>query len=401
MPVERAAGGTSLIDVLDRVLDKGIVIDAWVRVSLVGIDLITVEARIVVASIDTYLKYSEAVGQVATGAEPAIEGKAYEEVIAENAALRAQLRVRVPARRAAGRRRRDAERAAKRNGSAPYTGVRASHGGRAGAGGEADLLAARVRLLEGFVSRDRDRRLRAATRCSGSATCSASASRSACSSRRASRRSSPSARTGSAGDGRLVHRVARRLEQSARHGVHQPRTAPSSAPSHSAADRRRRPSTPFEDAAFHVVPLGVSGFSRRRVRPAAGRRQRRRCRRSCAGSRRSSPEARSDAAPAGAGRRRPQAGARALAALQHHQRGHRPDSPDRHRRPAAHRERARADAVHGVGGGKRRPPRRRAHEQHAAVVGAVEQGDRGDRRGAARAAARQSGRRLGPACSSC
>ena len=65
MPVERAAGGTSLIDVLDRVLDKGIVIDAWVRVSLVGIDLITVEARVVVASIDTYLKYSEAVGQVA------------------------------------------------------------------------------------------------------------------------------------------------------------------------------------------------------------------------------------------------------------------------------------------------------------------------------------------------
>jgi gas vesicle structural protein len=64
MPVERASSGTSLVDVLDRVLDKGIVIDAWVRVSLVGIDLITVEARIVVASIDTYLKYSEAVGQV-------------------------------------------------------------------------------------------------------------------------------------------------------------------------------------------------------------------------------------------------------------------------------------------------------------------------------------------------
>jgi len=63
MPVERAPGGTSLIDVLDRVLDKGIVIDAWLRVSLVGIDLITVEARVVVASIDTYLKYSEAVGQ--------------------------------------------------------------------------------------------------------------------------------------------------------------------------------------------------------------------------------------------------------------------------------------------------------------------------------------------------
>ena len=39
MPVERSSGGSSLIDVLDRVLDKGIVIDAWVRVSLVGIDL--------------------------------------------------------------------------------------------------------------------------------------------------------------------------------------------------------------------------------------------------------------------------------------------------------------------------------------------------------------------------
>jgi hypothetical protein len=64
MPVERAASGTSLVDVLDRVLDKGIVIDAWVRVSLVGIDLITVEARVVVASIDTYLKYAEVVGQV-------------------------------------------------------------------------------------------------------------------------------------------------------------------------------------------------------------------------------------------------------------------------------------------------------------------------------------------------
>jgi len=104
MPVERAAGGTSLIDVLDRVLDKGIVIDAWVRVSLVGIDLITVEARVVVASIDTYLKYSEAVGTVAPVAKPAIEGKGYEEVIAENAALRAQLST-GSARRTGGRRR--------------------------------------------------------------------------------------------------------------------------------------------------------------------------------------------------------------------------------------------------------------------------------------------------------
>ena len=106
MPVERAAGGTSLIDVLDRVLDKGIVIDAWVRVSLVGIDLITVEARVVVASIDTYLKYSEAVGQAAPVSRPAIETKPYEEVIAENAALRAQLQSSAaPSRVPAGRRR--------------------------------------------------------------------------------------------------------------------------------------------------------------------------------------------------------------------------------------------------------------------------------------------------------
>jgi len=62
MAVERSPGGTSLIDVLDRVLDKGIVIDAWERVSLVGIDLKTVDARIVVASMATYLKYSEAIG---------------------------------------------------------------------------------------------------------------------------------------------------------------------------------------------------------------------------------------------------------------------------------------------------------------------------------------------------
>ncbi|HVA22780.1 MAG TPA: gas vesicle protein GvpJ [Chloroflexota bacterium] len=73
MAVNRAPGGTSLIDVLDRILDKGIVIDAWVRISLVGIDLITVEARIVVASIDTYLKYAEAVGITSPASRPAVQ----------------------------------------------------------------------------------------------------------------------------------------------------------------------------------------------------------------------------------------------------------------------------------------------------------------------------------------
>ena len=96
MAVERAAGGTSLIDVLDRVLDKGIVIDAWVRVSLVGIDLITVEARVVVASIDTYIKYSEAVGTVMPASRPAVDSKTHEAVLAENQALRAQLGAAAP-----------------------------------------------------------------------------------------------------------------------------------------------------------------------------------------------------------------------------------------------------------------------------------------------------------------
>lgn len=80
MPVERAPGGTSLIDVLDRILDKGIVIDAWVRVSLVGIDLITVEARIVVASIDTYLRYAEAMGITAPVARPPVGSTVREEL---------------------------------------------------------------------------------------------------------------------------------------------------------------------------------------------------------------------------------------------------------------------------------------------------------------------------------
>ena len=49
---------TGIVDVLDHVLDKGVVIDAWVNVSLVGVELVTVEARVVVASIPTYMKYA-------------------------------------------------------------------------------------------------------------------------------------------------------------------------------------------------------------------------------------------------------------------------------------------------------------------------------------------------------
>lgn len=69
--MEGHARTTSLVDVLDRVLDKGIVIDAWVSVSVAGIDLITVDARVVVASVDTYLKYAEMLGNTVPVAHPA------------------------------------------------------------------------------------------------------------------------------------------------------------------------------------------------------------------------------------------------------------------------------------------------------------------------------------------
>jgi gas vesicle structural protein len=52
----------SFIDVLDRVLDKGIVIDGWGRVAVAGIDLMTIDGWVVVASIDTYLKYADTLG---------------------------------------------------------------------------------------------------------------------------------------------------------------------------------------------------------------------------------------------------------------------------------------------------------------------------------------------------
>lgn len=65
MAVEKAVASSSLVEVVDRILDKGVVIDAWVRVSLVGIELLAVEARVVVASVETWLKYAEAVGLTA------------------------------------------------------------------------------------------------------------------------------------------------------------------------------------------------------------------------------------------------------------------------------------------------------------------------------------------------
>ncbi|MEU2001216.1 gas vesicle protein GvpJ [Rhodococcus sp. NPDC019627] len=58
---------SSLADVVDTILDKGLVIDAYVRVSLVGIELLTIDARVVVASVDTYLRFAEAVNRLEIG----------------------------------------------------------------------------------------------------------------------------------------------------------------------------------------------------------------------------------------------------------------------------------------------------------------------------------------------
>lgn len=91
MNVERAPAGSSLVDVLDRVLDKGIVIDAYVRVSLVGIDLVSVEARIVVASVETYLRYADSIGTVGMVSRPMLGSSEVDRLRAENRDLRRDL----------------------------------------------------------------------------------------------------------------------------------------------------------------------------------------------------------------------------------------------------------------------------------------------------------------------
>jgi hypothetical protein len=62
--VQRAPNPSGLAEVIDLILDKGLVIDVYVRVSLVGIELLTIDARIVVASVDTYLRFAEAVNRL-------------------------------------------------------------------------------------------------------------------------------------------------------------------------------------------------------------------------------------------------------------------------------------------------------------------------------------------------
>lgn len=89
--VQKAPAGTSLVDVLDRVLDKGIVIDAYVRVSLVGIDLVSVEARVVVASVETYLEYADSFRVAGMVSRPAMEGGDSDSLRLENQRLRQEI----------------------------------------------------------------------------------------------------------------------------------------------------------------------------------------------------------------------------------------------------------------------------------------------------------------------
>jgi gas vesicle structural protein len=65
---------SGLADVIDIILDKGLVIDAYVRVSLIGIELLTIDARIVIASVDTYLRFAEAVGRLNIAEEDQSQG---------------------------------------------------------------------------------------------------------------------------------------------------------------------------------------------------------------------------------------------------------------------------------------------------------------------------------------
>lgn len=72
MAVTKSTDASSLVEVVDRILDKGLVIDAWARVALVGIELLSIEARVVLAGVETYLKYAEAIGLTKPVAPPPV-----------------------------------------------------------------------------------------------------------------------------------------------------------------------------------------------------------------------------------------------------------------------------------------------------------------------------------------
>jgi hypothetical protein len=83
--LQRAPSPSGLADVVDLILDKGLVIDAYVRVAVIGIEVITIDARIVIASVDTYLRFAEAVNrldlaQTELGGLPELRERAAEKV---------------------------------------------------------------------------------------------------------------------------------------------------------------------------------------------------------------------------------------------------------------------------------------------------------------------------------
>jgi gas vesicle structural protein len=65
MSVGRGLASSTLVEVIDRILDKGLVVDFWVTVALIGIEIVSIEGRVVLASVETYLKYAEAMGLTA------------------------------------------------------------------------------------------------------------------------------------------------------------------------------------------------------------------------------------------------------------------------------------------------------------------------------------------------
>ncbi len=70
--IQKSTESSSLAEVISIILDKGIVIDAWATVSLVGIQILSVEARVVIASVETYLKYASAIGLTGNTAPQAL-----------------------------------------------------------------------------------------------------------------------------------------------------------------------------------------------------------------------------------------------------------------------------------------------------------------------------------------
>jgi gas vesicle structural protein len=69
-PGRKMSESDSLAELVDVILDKGIVIDAWTRVSVLGLELLTIETRMVVTSVETYLRYADAIGRIAPAAPP-------------------------------------------------------------------------------------------------------------------------------------------------------------------------------------------------------------------------------------------------------------------------------------------------------------------------------------------